>query len=127
MSFGSNDKIIWTTTCFHGCTVSLYEEDWYRHVLIRHPEMNGLEQTVKRAVEDPHHMREGDYPDSRAFEVPSVTNPEGIRVFVRYDREMFVEGGVDGTVTTAYPINSRRFNSKVGKIIYTKPVSGKDK
>jgi len=127
MAFGSNDKIIWKTTCIHGCTVTLYEEDWVGHVLVRHPEMKGQEETVKRAVEDPHHMREGDYPDSRAFEIPSITNPNGIRAFVRYEREMFIDGGIDGLVTTAYPIDPK-IKSKVGPIIYTKPaVSEKDK
>ena len=84
--------------------------------------MKGQEHTIRAAVEDPQFMREGDYADSRAFEVPSLTNPHGIRAFVRYEREMFTQGGVDGAVTTAYPIDPR-YHSKVGKIIYTKPAS----
>jgi hypothetical protein len=124
---GFTDKVIWTTTCIHGGTVSLYEDDWQGHVLVYHPEMAGQEDVVKRAVEDPKHLREGDYPDSRAFEIESATNPEGIRVFVRYEREMFVDGGIPGNVTTAYPINSKKYQSRVGPIIYTRPDTGKKK
>lgn len=107
--------------------MSLYEVDWLGHILLAHPEMVGKEELVKRAVEDPKHLREGDYADSRAFEIESTTNPEGIRVFVRYVREMFVNGGVDGNVTTAYPINSKQYQSRVGPIIYTRPEAGKKK
>lgn len=107
--------------------MSLYEDDWQGHVLVYHPEMAGQEDVVKRAVEDPKHLREGDYPDSRAFEIESATNPEGIRVFVRYEREMFVDGGIPGNVTTAYPINSKKYQSRVGPIIYTRPDTGKKK
>jgi hypothetical protein len=120
VSFAStNSTVIWTTTSVHGNEITLYEEAW-KHIL-EHPEMYGQEEIVRKAVEQPIRVREGLYPDCCAFEIQSSTNPEGVRVFVRHDTEIFLSGGVTGSVTTAYPIQTSKFKSRVGPIIGTYP------
>jgi hypothetical protein len=120
-SFSStNEKIRFTTISVHGNTIRLYEED-YQH-LIEHPEMVGQEDAIKLALEKPTAVREGRFPDSCAFDRPSNTNPEGVRVLVRHEKEMFLGGGVDGHVTTAFPINSKQYPvNRVGPVIKTYP------
>lgn len=84
--------------------------------------MAGQEMAIKEAVERPVVVREARYADSCTFERPWGTNPEGIRVLVRHDRETFLSGGTEGHVTTAFPIDSKRFaRSRVGPIIQTYP------
>lgn len=84
--------------------------------------MAGQENLIKQAVEKPTIVREGRFPDSCAFDRPWSTNPEGIRVLVHHERETFLGGGVDGHVTTAFPINSKQYpKSRVGPIIATYP------
>lgn len=118
---GTNSGIIWRTTSVHGNTIYLYEEDW-NHALEGHPEMVGQEEVVRRAVERPVRVREAAYASACTFERPISTNPEGIRVLVDHEREMFLSGGVEGHVTTAFPINTRRFNrTRVGPIIAEYP------
>jgi hypothetical protein len=117
---GTNTNVIWTTVSIHGNTISLYEEDFLH--LLEHPEMAGQEQAIREAVERPTTVREGRFPDSCTFERPWSTNPEGIRVFVRHDREMFLAGGTDGHVTTAFPINTQKYSrNRVGPIIAKYP------
>jgi hypothetical protein len=117
---GTNTNVIWTTISIHGNTISLYEED-FQH-LLEHPEMAGQENLIKEAIEKPTVVREGRYPDSCAFDRPWTTNPEGVRVLVRHDRETFLDGGVDGHVTTAFPINTTRYSrNRIGPIIRTYP------
>lgn len=114
---GTNNKIIWQTISVHGNTVYLYEEDW-NHAVEGHPEMAGQEELVKSTIEKPLRTREGRFPDSCAFDGPMSTNPEGVRVLVRHDREVFLQGGTDGHVTTAFPINTKRYaRTRVGSII----------
>lgn len=120
MPDGTNSGIIWTTVSIHGNTISLYEEDWI-HIL-EHPEMVGQELLVKEAVEKPLRTREGRFPDSCAFERSWSTNPEGLRVLVQHSTEMFLGGGVDGHVTTAYPIQTSKYKkNRIGSIIQTYP------
>lgn len=84
--------------------------------------MAGQQQLIKEAVERPTVVREGRYPDSCAFDRPWSTNPEGIRVLVQHDRETFLGGGGEGHVTTAYPIDTKRFaRNRIGPIIQTYP------
>lgn len=84
--------------------------------------MAGQENLIKEAVEKPTVVREGAFADSCAFDRPWSTNPEGIRVFVRHDREIFLDGGIDGHVTTAFPVNSKKYRQpRVGPIIGTYP------
>ena len=117
---GFNTNTIWTTVSIHGNTISLYEED-FQHIL-DHPEMAGQEDLLKKAVERPTAVREGRYPDSCTFERPWSTNPEGIRVLVRHDREVFLGGGTTGHVTTAFPIDTGRYpRPRIGPIIATYP------
>jgi hypothetical protein len=123
-SGGTNSNVIWTTVSVHGNTISLYEED-FKH-LQEHPEMVGQADLIKETVEKPTVVREGRYPDSCTFERPWATNPEGVRVLVRHDRQMFLGGGVEGHVTTAFPIDTRRYSrSRVGPIIATYPENEK--
>jgi hypothetical protein len=117
---GTNTNVIWTTVSVHGNTISLYEEDLTH--LLEHPEMTGQELLIKEAVERPTVVREGNWADSCAFDRPWSTNPEGLRVLVRHDSEMFLGGGVEGHVTTAYPINTGRYGrNRIGPIIATYP------
>ena len=117
--------VIWTTISVHGNTICLYEADW-AHAISRHPEMQGREETIRRAVEKPRAVRQGLYPDSCAFEISSSTNAEGVRVLVQHDTEMYLAGGVTGWVTTSYPIETRKFKSRVGPIIGTYPENDGD-
>lgn len=117
---GTNTNVIWTTISVHGNTISLYEEDFLH--LLEHPEMAGQEDLIKEAVEKPTIVREGRFPDSCAFERPWSTNPEGIRVLVHHNTEMFLGGGAEGHVTTAFPINTKRYaRNRIGPIIATYP------
>ena len=117
---GTNTDVRWTVISIHGNPISLLEED-YQH-LLKHPEMAGQENLIKEAVERPTVVREGKFPDSCAFERPCSTNPEGIRVLVRHDKEMFLDGGIDGHITTAFPIQTKKFRqSKIGPIIASYP------
>ena len=79
--------IIWTATSVHGNTITLYEVDW-EHIL-EHPEMLGKEDIVRMAVEKPQRTQHGAYPESCAFEIPSSTNPEGLRVLVKHHTELY--------------------------------------
>lgn len=115
-SISSNDGVIWTTTSFHGNAVTLYQED-LEHIL-EHKEMVGREADIRRAVESPALVREGWDAKSCAFEAPSATNSEGMRVYVKHSRENFIQGGVVGCVTTAYDIQSGRYTTAhVGAVI----------
>jgi hypothetical protein len=117
---GFNTNTIWTTVSIHGNTIRLYEED-FLHVL-EHPEMAGQADLIKQTVEKPTVVREGRYPDSCAFERPWSTNPEGIRVLVRHDRETFLGGAADGYVTTAFPIDTKHYpQPRIGPIIARYP------
>lgn len=117
---GTNTKVIWTTVSIHGNHISLYEED-FKHIL-EHPEMAGQENLIREAVQWPTVVREGRFPDSCAFDRPWSTNPEGIRVLVRHDSEVFLGGGVEGHVTTAFPIDTKKFaRTRIGPIIASYP------
>jgi hypothetical protein len=118
--FSSSTNVIWTTVSVHGNTIYLYEDD-FRHIL-EHPEMAGQEELIKRAVESPTVVREGWVPSSCAFERPWSTNPEGVRVYVEHQRETFLYGGTEGHVTTAFPIQTKRFpGARTGPIIASYP------
>jgi hypothetical protein len=117
---GFNTNTIWTTVSIHGNTISLYDED-FQHIL-EHLEMAGQEDVIKEAVKRPTIVREGRYPDSCAFERPWSTNPEGIRVLVRHDTEVFLGGGTAGHVTTAFPIDTTHYRQpRIGPIIARYP------
>jgi len=119
-SGGTNSNVIWTTISVHGNTISLYEED-FLHIL-EHPEMARQENLIKEAIERPTVTREGRYPDSCAFDRPWSTNPEGVRVLVQHDREIFLGGGTGGHVTTAFPINTKKYRyPRIGPVIATYP------
>jgi hypothetical protein len=117
--------LIWTTTSIHGNTIYLYERDW-KHIL-DHPEMMGREDEVKRAVESPVVVKSGRFTDSCTFERPSTTNPEGIRVFVQHETEMFLSGGVQGWVTTAFDITRKTHpNPRIGNVLGAYPENAGD-
>jgi hypothetical protein len=112
--------VVWMTTSVHGNVIYLYERDWEH--LKKHPEMIGREDEIKLAVESPTLVREGKYPDSCAFDSPSTTNPEGIRVLVQHETELFLQGGTTGWVTTAFDVSTKRFpNPRLGKVLGTYP------
>jgi hypothetical protein len=119
--FGNTStNTIWTTVSIHGNTNRLYGEDWLH--LLEHPEMAGHENLIKETVEKPTVVRERRHPDSCAFDRPWSTNPEGIRVLVQHDKETFLGGGVDGHVTAAFPINTKRYrNPRISPIIAAYP------
>jgi hypothetical protein len=118
---GTNANTIWTTISVHGNTISLYQEDLL-HLLMGHPEMAGKENLIKETVEKPTIVREGRFPDSCAFYRPCSTNPEIIKVLVWHDRETFLGGGVEGHVTTAFPVSLTHYrNPNSGPIIATYP------
>jgi hypothetical protein len=122
----TSSTLIWTTVSIHGNTIYLYEQDWVH--LLEHPEMAGQDRLIKETVERPTVVREGRFPDSCAFDRPWSTNPEGVRVFVRHERETFLSGGCSGYVTTAFPINTRAYaTNRVGPIIATYPENEPDK
>jgi len=102
-----NEKIVWTTTSVHGNSITLYQ-DALDHLLL-HPEMMGQEGEIKKAVENPSKVVEGWDAKSCGFEYPSATNPNGIRVYVKHQRETFLDGNVDGEVTTAYPVQPKKY------------------
>lgn len=115
-SFGTNDKVVWTVTSYHGNTVSLYQEDLDH--LLEHPEMVGQENRLKEAIQRPTLVREGWNAQSCVFETPCATNPEGIRVVVEHTRENFVQGGCEGDVKTAYFVQSAKYTrAHVGDVI----------
>ena len=102
--------ILWVENDVWGNPVDLSQEDWAHACL--HPEMVGQEDAVRETIKKPDHVREGRYHDSAAHTGSiSSTNPEGIRVMVRYERENFLDGKTAGHVTTAIPINTSKYPS----------------
>jgi hypothetical protein len=112
-------KTIWTTQCILANAIQLYQEDW-DHIVEGHPEMQGKEQLVKTAVENPLYIQEAGNAASAAYVLaPDADNPEGVRVIVGFNSEMWVSGNKIGDVRTGYPINSTAYaNPDLGKIIW---------
>ena len=112
----SNENVVFTVRSFHGNDVSLYQEDLDH--LLEHKEMRGQNEAIKEAIKNPSLIREGWDAKSCIFEGPSPTNNEGIRVAVQHTRENFVQGGCEGDVKTAYPVQPKKYTkAHMGAVI----------
>ncbi len=86
--------------------------------------MAGLENLVKKTVQDPDIIRLSTVSDTGlAFASPPGVgpSPEGIRVLVSYVDVFYEKGATSGKVQTAYPVDVVKYGSpKLGRVIYKK-------
>ena len=118
-------KTIWTVQCILANEVNLYQEDW-EHIVDGHPEMAGMEELVKLAIQKPIYIQEAGSPVSAAYVLPpDQNNPEGVRIIVGFSSELWPDGNKVGAIETGYPINSQAYpRPDLGQIIWPKPKAG---
>ena len=118
-------KTIWTVQCILANEVNLYQEDW-EHIVDGHPEMAGMEELVKLAIQKPIYIQEAGSPVSAAYVLPpDQNNPEGVRIIVGFSSELWPDGNKVGAIETGYPINSKAYpRPDLGQIIWPKPKAG---
>ena len=94
--------------------VRLERSTWERHIIQKHQEMAGSEESVKKVVQAPDIIRESTLDrDCVAFENATL------RVLALYETTGFAKGLSFGKVTTAYPKGSSG-KANVGTVIYRK-------
>lgn len=92
--------VLFSCLDYEGVPVSCDEDQWNGHVLVRHPEMAGLESAVQRVIARPSLVyADRDNPDTKIYygAEPRYTR---LRVVIRYKEE---DGRVSGKVWTAFP------------------------
>ena len=99
----------------YGFRVICDEAEWFGHILRDHPEMDGCEQEVIRALTDPCDVRhDRGHPDRRLFYGLTNKAPTGLRLgYVRVVVQYRSRGNrVRGHVVTAFPSQRIRQGDK---------------
>lgn len=112
---------------YYGSRVVCSVERWENHILNRavglpHPELDGREGDVRKAIEDPHRIvpskKKKLAKNTLGFELD--TSVDTVRVWVVYDDPVQkLAGTTQGYVLTSYLVDPR-FMSQVGTPIYVK-------
>ena len=95
-----------------GTTVICTQDTWENHIVSEHPEMDGCETIVKRAIEKPYQI----YQDGRhtarrniykPFVLPKPYNTQYLRIVIEYKKKRLTKK-LQGYVLTAFPSTKRK-------------------
>jgi hypothetical protein len=118
---GTKPKLFQTKDVW-GNPVHCTQENWVTHIVVEHPELIGREAHVQQAIEDPDRVSPSTI-TGLAFGLEKDIVNETVRAITYYvnpaDRE---SGQTEGRLGTAYVVDTVNYNSRVGPVIYQKPI-----
>jgi hypothetical protein len=91
---------IWLVRDRWGRDIILYEDIWFGHILVGHPDLWGLESAVARVLEYPHRVMFDMIDDDRECYYQTGVYPQFPDAFVKVCVEF--GGDKDGFVVTAF-------------------------